>query len=130
MLGWSAYTLLQSLAASELSFIARVCVFAAVGALCSLPLAIREAVAAPHDVFSLHAAGVYMFAGLVPGVLAYAGFAYLGGRFGSVRTSLVLYIGPVASALLSWVLLREGPNATQLLGGALILGGVWCSLRK
>ena len=130
MLGWSAYTLLQSRAASELSFIARVCVFAAVGALASLPLAAYEAKAAPASVFSLHAAGVYLFAGLVPGVLAYAGFAYLGGRFGSVRSSLVVYIGPIASALLSWAWLHEGPNATQIVGGVLILGGVWFSLRK
>ncbi len=51
--------------------------------------------------FSLHALWVYLFAGFVLGLIAYAGFAWLGGRFGSVRTSLVLYIGPVASALLS-----------------------------
>jgi len=30
-----------------------------------------------------------VFAGLVPGLIAYAGFAWLGARFGSVRTSLV-----------------------------------------
>jgi len=130
MLGWSAYTLLQSRAAAALSFIARVCVFAAVGSLFSLPFAVYEAMTMPASVFSLHALGLYLFAGLVPGVLAYAGFAYLGGRFGSVRTSLVLYIGPVASALLSWVWLREGPNAVQIFGGALILGGVWFSLRR
>ncbi|AMN39891.1 DMT family transporter [Rhodoplanes sp. Z2-YC6860] len=130
MLAWSGYTLLQSRAASEVSFLGRVCVFAAVGSLFSLPFAAYEAIAAPHTVFSVHALGVYLFAGLVPGVLAYAGFAYLGGRFGSVRTSLVLYIGPVASALLSWVWLHEGPSAIQIVGGALILGGVWFSLRK
>jgi drug/metabolite transporter (DMT)-like permease len=130
MLAWSGYTLLQSRAAPAVSFLGRVCVFAVVGALFSLPFAAYEAIAAPQTVFSLHAFGVYLFAGLVPGVLAYAGFAYLGGRFGSVRTSLVLYIGPVASALLSWVWLHEGPSAIQILGGALILGGVWFSLRK
>jgi drug/metabolite transporter (DMT)-like permease len=130
MLGWSGYTLLQSRAAAAVSFLGRVCVFAAVGALFSLPIAVHEALAAPASVFSLHALGVYLFAGLVPGLLAYAGFAYLGGRFGSVRSSLVLYIGPVASALLSWVWLHEEPSATQVLGGALILSGVWFSLRK
>jgi drug/metabolite transporter (DMT)-like permease len=130
MLAWSGYTLLQSRAASEVSFLGRVCVFAVVGALFSLPFAAYEAIAAPQTVFSVHALGVYLFAGLVPGVLAYAGFAYLGGRFGSVRTSLILYIGPVASALLSWVWLHEGPSTIQLVGGALILGGVWFSLRK
>jgi drug/metabolite transporter (DMT)-like permease len=130
MLAWSGYTLLQSRAASTVSFLGRVCVFAAVGSAFSLPFAVREAMAAPATVFSLHALWVYLFAGFVPGLIAYAGFAWLGGRFGSVRTSLVLYIGPVASALLSWAWLGEGPSAMQILGGALILSGVWFSLRK
>ena len=84
----------------------------------------------PERVFSLHALGVYLFAGIVPGILAYGGFAYLDGKFGSVRTSLVLYVGPVASALLSFLVLGEAPHAIQFLGGVLILAGVWASLRK
>jgi drug/metabolite transporter (DMT)-like permease len=66
----------------------------------------------------------------VPGLIAYAGFAWLGARFGSVRTSLVLYIGPIASALLSFLILHEPPTWIHLFGGLLILGGVWASLRK
>ena len=74
---------------------------------------------------------VYLFAGTVPGIFAFAGFAYLGSRFGSVRSSLVVYIGPIASALLSLVLLGEGPDTVQIAGGSLILAGdVWSSLRK
>jgi drug/metabolite transporter (DMT)-like permease len=85
---------------------------------------------APAQVFSTTALAAYVFAGLVPGLLAYAGFAWLGARFGSVRTSLVLYIGPIASALLSFVILGEPPTAILFAGGLLILGGVWASLRK
>jgi drug/metabolite transporter (DMT)-like permease len=85
---------------------------------------------APEQVFSLKAAEAYVFAGLVPGLVAYAGFAWLGGRFGSVRTSLVLYVGPVASALLSYLILAEPPTMVHFAGGLLILGGVWASLRK
>ena len=47
-----------------------------------------------------------------------------------MRTSLVLYVAPIASALLSWVILGEPPTLLHLLGGVLILGGVWASLRK
>jgi drug/metabolite transporter (DMT)-like permease len=130
MLAWSGYTLLQSKAAPQVSFLGRVCMFAAVGALLSLPFALNEMWAAPHRVFNAHALGVYLFAGTVPGIFAFAGFAYLGSRFGSVRSSLVVYIGPIASALLSLVLLGEGPDAVQLAGGSLILAGVWASLRK
>ena len=55
---------------------------------------------------------------------------WLAARFGSVRTSLVLYVGPVASALLSFAILGEPPTLIHLFGGLLILGGVWASLRK
>ncbi|MBR0691801.1 DMT family transporter [Bradyrhizobium lablabi] len=130
MLGWSGYTLLQSRVAPRASLLARISLFAAVGALCSLPPAIHEMWTAPAQVFSVKAFQAYLFAGLVPGLLAYAGFAWLGARFGSVRTSLVLYIGPIASALLSYVILGEPPTMIHVLGGALILGGVWASLRK
>ena len=130
MLGWSGYALLQSRAAPALPFLGRISLFAAAGALLSLPFAIHEAVTEPQRVFSLHALGLYLFAGLVPGILAYGGFAYLDGKFGSVRTSLVLYVGPVASALLSWIILGEAPHLVQFAGGALILAGVWASLRK
>jgi drug/metabolite transporter (DMT)-like permease len=130
MLGWSGYTLLQFRAAPDASLLARVSLFAAAGALFSLPPAIAEMWRTPAQVFSAKAAEAYLFAGLVPGLIAYAGFAWLATKFGSVRTSLVLYVGPIASALLSFLILHEPPTWVQALGGALILGGVWASLRK
>ncbi|WP_128928249.1 DMT family transporter [Bradyrhizobium guangxiense] len=130
MLGWSGYTLLQSRAAPRASLLARISLFSGAGALFSLPLAAMEMSAMPGQVFSAKALSAYVFAGIVPGLLAYAGFAWLGGKFGSVRTSLVLYLGPIASALLSFVILGEPPKLIHLLGGLLILGGVWASLRR
>jgi hypothetical protein len=44
-----------------------------------------------------------------------------------VRTSLVLYGGPIASALLSFLI---PPILIHFEGGVLILGGVWASLQK
>ena len=130
MLGWSGYTLVQSRVAPRASLLARVSLFSAAGALCSLPPALQEMWATPAAVFNARAFEAYVFAGLVPGLIAYAGFAWLGARFGSVRTSLVLYVAPIASALLSWIILGEPPTVIHLVGGLLILGGVWASLRK
>jgi drug/metabolite transporter (DMT)-like permease len=130
MFGWSGYTLLQSRVAPQASLLARISLFSAAGALFSLPPAIYEMWTAPQAVFSVKGAEAYLFAGLVPGLIAYAGFAWLADRFGSVRTSLVLYVGPVASALLSFVILGEPPTLIHFFGGLLILGGVWASLRK
>lgn len=130
MLGWSGYTIMQSRAAAQASFLARISLFAAAGAAFTLPFATFEMFNTPQSVFVARALEAYLFAGLVPGLLAYAGFSYLAGYFGSVRASMSIYIGPIAGALLSWVVLGEPPTWLHVVGGLLILGGVWLSLKK
>lgn len=129
MLAWAGYTLLQNRVGSAVSFLARIGLFAAAGALFSLPFAINEMWSAPSAAFSGRAALVYLFAGLVPGLFAYAAYAYLGAKFGAVSTSLSLYLGPIVSAVLSILFLGEAPTAIHLIGGALSLGGMWLSLQ-
>lgn len=130
MLGWSAYTIIQARALPDLSFLARICVYAAAGALLTLPFAVVEGTTRAAASLSWQALPVYLFAGLVPGLIAYAGFAQLGLRLGPVRNAMVMYVTPLASAALSLVLLGEGPEAYHVAGGALILAGVWMSLRR
>ena len=129
MLGWAGYTLMQNRVGSGVSFLARIGLFAAAGALFSLPFAIHEMWSTPSAAFSGRAALVYLFAGLVPGLFAYSAYAYLGAKFGAVSTSLSLYLGPIVSAVLSIVFLGEAPTVIHLIGGALSLGGMWLSLQ-
>ncbi|NOJ46396.1 DMT family transporter [Bradyrhizobium archetypum] len=129
MLGWAGYTLLQNRVGSGVSFLARIGLFAAAGALFSLPFAIHEMWSAPSAAFSTRAPLVYLFAGLVPGLFAYSAYAYLGSKFGAVSTSLSLYLGPIVSAVLSILFLGEAPTTIHLIGGALSLGGMWLSLQ-
>ena len=129
MLAWAGYTLLQNRVGSGVSFLVRIGLFAAAGALFSLPFAIHEMWSAPAAAFSGRAALVYLFAGLVPGLFAYSAYAYLGSKFGAVSTSLSLYLGPIAGAVLSILFLGEAPTMIHLIGGALSLGGMWLSLQ-
>ena len=129
MLGWAGYTLLQNRVGSGVSFLARIGLFAAAGALFSLPFAIHEMWSMPSAAFSGRAALVYLFAGLVPGLFAYSAYAWLGAKFGAVSTSLSLYLGPIVSAVLSIAFLGEAPTLIHLIGGALSLGGMWLSLQ-
>ena len=129
MLGWAGYTLLQNRVGSGVSFLARIGLFSAAGALFSLPFAVHEMWSAPSAAFSGRAALVYLFAGLVPGLFAYSAYAYLGSKFGAVSTSLSLYLGPIVSAVLSILFLGEAPTMIHLIGGALSLGGMWLSLQ-
>ena len=130
MLAWAGYTLVQNRIAAGVGFLARIGMFAAFGALFSLPLALYETWSDPAAVLSLKAAKAYLFAGLVPGLFAYSAYARLGSLFGALSTSLSLYLGPVVGALLSIVFLGEAPTVVHLIGGMLSLGGMWLGLRR
>lgn len=130
MLGWAVYTIIQARMLTELTVLARICVYAAAGALVTLPIALLEGLTRAEDILAWRALPVYLFAGLVPGLIAYAGFAKLGLRFGPVRNAMVMYVTPLASAALSLLLLGEGPETYHVAGGGLILAGVWMSLRR
>ncbi|WP_291612636.1 DMT family transporter [Bradyrhizobium sp.] len=130
MLGWAGYTLVQNRIGAGVSFLARIGMFAAAGALFSLPFAIHEMWSDPSAVLSLKAAEVYLFAGLVPGLFAYSAYSYFGSAFGALSTSLSMYLGPVVGAVLSIIFLGEAPTIVHLIGGALSLGGMWLSLRR
>ncbi len=129
MLAWAGYTLLQNRVGQGVSFLARIGLFAAAGALFSLPFAAYEIWQAPAAAFTGRAMLAYLFAGLIPGLFAYGAYASLGARFGAVSTSLSLYLGPVVSAVLSIIFLGEAPTMIHLIGGALSLGGMWLCLR-
>ncbi len=129
MLGWAGYTLLQNRVGQGVSFLARIGLFAAAGALFSLPFAVHEIWSTPSAAFTGRALLAYLFAGLVPGLFAYVAYAWLGARFGAVSTSLSLYLGPIVSAVLSILFLGEAPTVIHLIGGALSLGGMWLCLR-
>jgi drug/metabolite transporter (DMT)-like permease len=130
MMAWAGYTLVQNRIGAGVSFLARIGMFAAAGALFSLPFAVHETWADSSAVLSLKAAKVYLFAGLVPGLFAYSAYSYLGSAFGALSTSLSLYLGPVVGAVLSIIFLGEAPTYIHLIGGVLSLGGMWLSLRR
>lgn len=128
-MAWACYTLVQNRIGAGISFLARIGMFAAAGALFSLPIAVHEMWTAPSAAFSGKAAAASLFAGLVPGLFAYSAYSWFGSAFGAVSTSLSVYLGPVVGALLSIIFLGEAPGVVHLIGGALSLGGMWLSLR-
>ncbi|KAH2775419.1 hypothetical protein KXW38_002312, partial [Aspergillus fumigatus] len=100
MLAWAGYTLVQNRVGAGVSFLARIGMFAAFGAMFSVPFAAFETWSDPSVVLSFKAAKVYLFAGLVPGLFAYSAYSYFGSAFGALSTSLSMYLGPVVGAVL------------------------------
>lgn len=46
-------------------------------------------------------------------------------KLGSVKSSQVTYVTPVVRVVLGWVLLKETVNASQIVGGCIVLFGIW-----
>jgi drug/metabolite transporter (DMT)-like permease len=73
----------------------------------------------PPSVFAAMA-----YASLMAMVVAYL-FYYRGLRvLGPTRTSMYANLQPIIAMTVAWIALRERPTATQLIGGACIIGGL------
>ena len=46
-------------------------------------------------------------------------------ELGSVKTSQVTYVTPVVGVVLGWMLLKETVNTFQIVGGCIVLFGIW-----
>ena len=121
---------MQNRVGSGVSFLARIGLFAAAGALFSLPLAIHEMwTSACGCVQRACGAGVSVCRIWSPACLPIRPTPISAAKFGAVSTSLSLYLGPIVSAVLSILFLGEAPTMIHLIGGALSLGGMWVSLQ-
>jgi drug/metabolite transporter (DMT)-like permease len=92
-------------------------------AIALLPVALLS----PQPFLPSSAAGWWVLAGLAlvtqilgQGLIAYA-FAHLPASLSSVS----LLIQPVMAALFAWLLFGEAIGAAQLVGGAIVLAGIW-----
>ena len=67
---------------------------------------------------------------IVPGVGAYATFSYMTKHLGASRTALMLYLSPIYTALMAWLLLGEALAFYHWLGAALVLPGLYFATHK
>jgi drug/metabolite transporter (DMT)-like permease len=70
-----------------------------------------------------------VYVAAVPGALAYAAWNVAVQKAGSRRSAAVLPLMPVLTTLLSYLLLGEALTATQLIGMAVAVAGVYISVR-
>jgi drug/metabolite transporter (DMT)-like permease len=66
---------------------------------------------------------------LLPGVAAYLSYAFVQRELGAARAGVVLYLGPLYTALLAWAVLGEAVHAFHFVGAALILPGIFLATR-
>ena len=69
-------------------------------------------------------------AAVIPGAAAYAAYSFMQRTLGAARVGVVLYLGPLYSALVGWAVLGERIEGFHAIGALLILPGIWLSTRR
>jgi drug/metabolite transporter (DMT)-like permease len=126
---WAIYSVLMRYRPSRLDPFLRLTAVTIAGVLVLAPLTLAEAIVAGSPPLEWRSLAAALVVGLLPGFGAYQAYSWLLREIGAARTSLVLYLTPVYTALLSWLLLGEAIRGYHLAGAALVLGGVWIASR-
>jgi len=130
VLSWTAYSLLLKAWPSAFGTLARLTLIAIGGVLVLLPFTLWEALAWLPTEVSWRSAGLVLAAALLPGVGAYGAFSLMQRTLGAARVSMVLYLGPLYSAVVGWLVLGEPIEMFHGVGALLILPGIWLSTRR
>jgi drug/metabolite transporter (DMT)-like permease len=130
VLCWTAYSLLLRAWPSAFGTLARLTLTACAGVLVLLPFTLWEALYWLPSRLSWQSAGLVLAAALLPGAGAYGAYSFMQRVLGAARVGVVLYLGPLYSAVLAWAVLGEQIEGFHLVGGALILPGIALSTRK
>lgn len=129
-LSWTLYSLLLKKWHSPLGVGARLALISLAGALINLPFALWEISAHPWPPLTLEGCVLALTAAVIPGFGAYLAHSYMQRELGAARVSVVLYLSPIYTALMAWLVLGEGLSAFHLWGMALVLPGIYLVTRS
>ncbi len=128
-LSWTLYSLLLRKWRSPLGLGAQLALISLAGALINLPFALWEILSSPLPALTLEGSAMALTAAIIPGFGAYLAHSYMQRELGAARVSVVLYLSPVYTALLAWLVLGEGLSAFHLWGMTLVLPGIYLVTR-
>ena len=128
VISWTTYSVVLRQRRSVLGSFARVTVITAGGLVVLLPFTVAELVTTGLPADIPHALYICVIAAILPGFGAYQAYAYLQQKIGAARAGLVLYLGPLYTALLGWWLLGEPPQWYHMLGAVMIIPGMYLAM--
>jgi drug/metabolite transporter (DMT)-like permease len=126
---WAVYSIWLRLRPSQLDPLVRLAAIALAGVLILAPLTAIESLAVGVPALEWRTVAAALIVGLLPGFGAYQAWSWLVREMGPSRTSLILYLTPVYTAFLAWLLLGETPHWYHALGAALAFSGLYLATR-
>lgn len=129
-LGWAIYSVLLKFWRSTLPLMARFAATVACGVIVLLPAMIWEGTTQGWATFNKETVASVLFLALVASFGAYQVYALIQRSLGAGLTSLVLYLSPIYTGVLAYLLLGEVLQPYHLLGAVLVLSGIYFATRK
>jgi drug/metabolite transporter (DMT)-like permease len=129
VLCWTIYSLLLRAWPSAFGPLARLTLTAIAGIAVLVPFTLWEALVWLPTELSWRSFALIVAAALLPGAGAYGAYSIMQRELGAARVGVVMYLGPLYSAVLAWLVLGEQIEGFHLVGGALILPGIYLSTR-
>lgn len=128
-IAWAVYSVVIRHRPSALPPTARLAAITIGGLVSLLPFLLLEpAIGRPYPL-SWYGVGVAAFLALVPGFGAYQAYGYVQRHLGAGPTGLIMYLSPIFTGLLGFLLLGEDLHLYHLAGAALVLPGIFLATR-
>lgn len=127
---WAVYSVMLRYRPSQLPGRVRFAATMLYGAMALLPFHILELANGNVPELNAETLIAVLIVAIVPGLGAYLGYARIQRALGASPTALILYLAPVYTALMAWLVLGESLQLYHLIGAALILPGIYLSTRK
>jgi drug/metabolite transporter (DMT)-like permease len=121
-IAWALYQIIQKPLLGYYGALGVVCYAIWFGTLCFLPFAPGLVAAMAKAPASHHATLVYL--GVLPGALAFLAWSYLLAHLTVARATPLLYLVPVLSLAIAFVVINEQPHLLSIVGGLVAIGGV------
>jgi drug/metabolite transporter (DMT)-like permease len=123
-ISWAAYALLQKRWPSPLGASAQLAAICMGGVVVLLPFAVWELRQPAAPALGQQAWLIMAVTALLPGVGAYWIYGWTQKILGASRVAMTLYLGPLYTAVVTWLVLGESLGLHHWVGGLLILSGV------
>jgi drug/metabolite transporter (DMT)-like permease len=127
---WAVYSVMLRYRPSRLPARVRFAATMLYGAIGLLPFHIFELANGTLPQFNTQTIGAMLIVAIVPGLGAYLGYARIQRALGASPTALILYLAPVYTAFMAWLVLDESMQLFHLVGAVLILPGIYLSTRR
>jgi drug/metabolite transporter (DMT)-like permease len=121
-IAWALYQIIQKPLLAHYGALGVVCWAIWFGTALFLPFAPGLVEAMARAPATHHLTVIYL--GVLPGALAFLAWSYLLAHLTVSRATPLLYLVPVLSLIIAWVVISEQPHVLSIIGGLVAIGGV------